>query len=71
MDPAPILRTVQVKTFGQMPGKIVFREIEEISGITLEDYLKTLDQLEDGGPHSKGDMLQDLNIEGGSGNIGA
>jgi len=38
----PILRTIPVKKFGQMPGKIVFREIEEISGITLEDYITTV-----------------------------
>jgi len=23
-----------------MPNKVVFREVEELSGITLEDYLK-------------------------------
>ena len=32
-------RTIFVKSFGQLPGKIVFREIEEISGITLDEYL--------------------------------
>jgi hypothetical protein len=26
---SPILRTVPIKHFGQMPGKIVFRQIEE------------------------------------------
>jgi len=28
-----------------MPGKIVFRQIEEQSGITLEDYIVTMDKI--------------------------
>jgi hypothetical protein len=30
-----------VKSFGQLPGKMIFREIDEVSGITLEEYLQT------------------------------
>jgi hypothetical protein len=35
----PILKTQQVYSFGQMPGKIIYRHIEEMAGITLDEYL--------------------------------
>lgn len=35
-----LLRVNKVLSFGQLPNKIIFREIEEIACITLEDYLK-------------------------------
>jgi hypothetical protein len=44
--PQPILRTLRVKQFGQMPTKVIFREVEELSGITLEEYLQTLIDLQ-------------------------
>jgi hypothetical protein len=59
----PILRTVPIKHFGQMPGKIVFRQIEEQSGITLEDYIVTMDNIV--GKKSN----YDLHIQAGSGKV--
>lgn len=35
-----LLRVNKVLSFGQLPNKIIFREIEEITCISLEDYLK-------------------------------
>jgi|LauGreDrversion4_2_1035121.scaffolds.fasta_scaffold56964_4 hypothetical protein len=46
-----------------MPNKVVFRQIEETSGITLEDYIVTIDSI-DGKRH------HDLNIEVGTGKVG-
>jgi hypothetical protein len=45
MTAPPVLRVIKVKQFGQMPNKVIFREIEECSGITLEEYLQTLQSL--------------------------
>ena len=32
-------RVFKVKSFGQLPNKVVYREVEEVCGETLEDYL--------------------------------
>jgi len=64
----PISRTIPVKAFGQLPGKIVFREIEEISGITLDEYLNTIKMIgPDGQPLVNNSV--DLKIDTGSGQI--
>lgn len=39
------LKTLKVKQFGQMPDKVIFREVEELSGISLEEYLQTINNL--------------------------
>ena len=38
----PVIKTAVIKSFGQMPNKVVYREIEELSGITLEKYFEEL-----------------------------
>jgi len=40
-----VLKVLKVKSFGQMPQKIIYREIEELTGITLEEYLMTILQI--------------------------
>jgi hypothetical protein len=56
-----------VKSFGQLPGKIVYREIEEISGITLDEYLNTFKFIgADGQPVG---ASSDLKIDTGTGHI--
>jgi hypothetical protein len=32
-------RILKVKDFGQLPGKVIYREIEEIQGVSLADYI--------------------------------
>ena len=32
-------RVARVKDFGQLPNKVIYREIEEMQGITLADYI--------------------------------
>ena len=61
---APVLRTIAIKTFGQMPGKVVFRQIEEASGITLEDYIAAMADI-----GSKKSGILDFQIEVGAGKV--
>lgn len=32
-------RIAKVKDFGQLPNKVIYREIEELPGMTLNDYI--------------------------------
>lgn len=32
-------RVQKIKSFGQLPGKTIFREIDEIQGMTLQEYI--------------------------------
>jgi hypothetical protein len=44
-----------------MPNKVVFREVEELSGITLEDYLKAWKDV--------GVRDEDFKVEAGTGTV--
>ena len=33
-------RVMNVVSFGQLPGKVIYREIQEQQGITLRDYIE-------------------------------
>jgi hypothetical protein len=37
---------IKVINFGQLPSKIIFREIEEVRGITFEDFLRSKESKE-------------------------
>ena len=43
-------KVARVKDFGQLPGKIIYREIEELQGITLADYIKRHNNIQYNGP---------------------
>ena len=32
-------RVARIYDYGQLPGKIIYREIEEVAGITLQEYI--------------------------------
>ena len=35
-------KVARVKDFGQLPKKVIYREIEEVQGVTLYDYIQNL-----------------------------
>ena len=48
-----------------MPDQVVYREIEELTGITLEDYLQTLMLINS----SEKGSSNTLDVEGGGGHV--
>ena len=56
-----------MKSFGQLPGRVVFREIEEMSGITLEEYLLTFKMI--GNEGQPVGASSDIKIDTGTGHI--
>ena len=43
-------RILKVKDFGQLPRKVIYREIEEIQGVSLADYILRQNQDKMQGP---------------------
>jgi hypothetical protein len=50
-----------------MPERVIFREVEEFSGITLEEYLITLSQLSQSSVPKATTEASDMRVEAGTG----